>query len=100
MTRLRNTAGGAIALLGAIAAGVPSANAQSSDPAWLDQLSEQLASEQDCAVDYYLNIRESELAGRHTFEARAQCRDGRQFDASLTEPAEAFTIKECGVQVC
>ncbi|WP_299864257.1 hypothetical protein [uncultured Hoeflea sp.] len=76
------------------------AMAQSANPAWLDQLSEQLALEQDCAVDYYLNIREGELAGRLTFEARAQCADGRQFDGSLTEPAESFTISECGVQVC
>jgi hypothetical protein len=74
--------------------------AQSSDPAWLDRLSMQLAVEQDCAVEYYVNIDEGELGGRKTFEARAQCRDGRQFDASLTEPDTEFTIKECSVQVC
>ena len=76
------------------------AMAQSTDPAWLDTLSDQLALEKDCAVEYYVNISEGELAGRKTFEARAQCRDGRQFDASRTEPATAFTIEECGVQVC
>ncbi|WP_340159718.1 hypothetical protein [uncultured Hoeflea sp.] len=76
------------------------ASAQSANPAWLDQLSEQLAVEKDCAVDYFLNLKEGELAGRLTFEARAQCADGRQFDGSLTEPAEKFTISECGVQVC
>ena len=76
------------------------ASAQSATPAWLDQLSEQLAVEKDCAVDYFLNLKEGELAGRLTFEARAQCADGRQFDGSLTEPAEEFTISECGVQVC
>lgn len=74
--------------------------AQSADPAWLDELSAQLASEKQCAVDYYLNIREGELAGRLTFEARAQCADGRQFDAARTEPAAEFSISECGVQVC
>lgn len=74
--------------------------AQSANPAWLDQLSDQLAIEKDCAVDYFLNMREGELAGRLTFEARAQCADGRQFDGSLTEPAEDFIISECGVQVC
>lgn len=79
---------------------VPLAHAQSANPAWLDQLSEQLAVEEDCAVEYFLNMREGELAGRLTFEARAQCADGRQFDGSLTEPAEEFTISECGVQVC
>ncbi len=74
--------------------------AQSANPAWLDQLSEQLAVEKDCAVEYFLNMKEGELAGRLTFEARAQCADGRQFDGSLTEPDEDFTISECGVQVC
>ena len=78
----------------------PLAHAQSANPAWLDQLSEQLALEKDCAVEYFLNLKEGELAGRLTFEARAQCADGRQFDGSLTEPAGEFTISECGVQVC
>ncbi|MEQ8479850.1 MAG: hypothetical protein RIC18_04260 [Hoeflea sp.] len=74
--------------------------AQSSDPAWLDDLSAQLAREKQCAVEYYLNIREGDLAGRLTFEARAQCADGRQFDAARTEPDRTFAISECGVQVC
>ncbi|AKI01032.1 hypothetical protein IMCC20628_02333 [Hoeflea sp. IMCC20628] len=78
----------------------PLAQAQSANPAWLDQLSEQLAIEKDCAVDYFLNMKEGELAGRLTFEARAQCADGRQFDGSLTEPEEKYTISECGTQVC
>jgi hypothetical protein len=74
--------------------------AQSADPAWLDRLSNQLAIEHDCAVEYFVNINEGELAGRKTFEARAQCRDGRQFDAALTEPETEFTVRECGVQIC
>lgn len=81
-------------------ASVSVVQAQSANPAWLDQLSLQLAIEKDCEVDYFLNMKEGELAGRLTFEARAQCADGRQFDGSLTEPAEEFTISECGVQVC
>lgn len=83
-----------------LVASVAPVTAQSSDPAWLDKLSDQLAIEYDCAVEYYVNIRENELAGRKTFEARAQCRDGRQFDAARTEPAISFTISECGIQVC
>ncbi|OCW56743.1 hypothetical protein [Hoeflea olei] len=74
--------------------------AQSSDPDWLDRLSRQLAAERGCAVEYYVNIGESELAGRRTFHARAQCTDGRQFDASLIEPAASFSLSECGVQLC
>lgn len=79
---------------------VPPVQAQSANPAWLDQLSEQLAVEKGCAVDYFLNMKEGVLAGRLTFEARAQCADGRQFDGALTEPAKEFTISECSVQVC
>ena len=79
---------------------IPLAHAQSSNPAWLDQLSQQLAIEEQCAVDYFLNIKEGELSGRLTFEARAQCADGRQFDGALTEPADEFTISQCGVQIC
>lgn len=79
---------------------VSAVSAQSANPAWLDQLSGQLAVEKDCAVEYFLNMKEGELAGRLTFEARAQCADGRQFDGSLTEPAEDFTISECSTQVC
>ena len=79
---------------------IPFAHAQSANPAWVDNLSTQLAVEKDCAVEYYINIKEGALAGRLTFEARAQCADGRQFDASRTEPADQFTISECGVQVC
>lgn len=75
-------------------------HAQSANPAWLDQLSAQLAVDKDCAVEYFVNMKEGELAGRLTFEARAQCADGRQFDGSLTEPAADFTISECGIQVC
>lgn len=88
------------ALGAAILFSATAAFAQSADPAWLDKLSTQLAVEHDCAVEYYVNTNESELAGRRTFEARAQCRDGRQFDAARTEPETEFTIKECGVQVC
>lgn len=90
-----------IALSAALLLGLVQASfAQSADPAWLDRLSDQLALQEDCAVEYYLNIREGQLAGRLTFEARAQCADGRQFDGSRIEPAEEFTISECGVQVC
>ena len=74
--------------------------AQSTDPAWLDTVSEQLARDEQCQVDYFVNIREGELAGRKTFEARAQCRDGRQFDAVRTEPETEFKVRLCEVQVC
>ena len=74
--------------------------AQSSDPSWLEGLSHQLAVEQQCQVDYYVNTNEDKLGGMNTYEARAQCRDGRQFDATKIEPAESFTIRPCGTVVC
>ena len=83
-----------------VAAAPLSGRAQSTDPDWLDRLTRQLAAERDCAVEYYVNIGESPLAGRMTFHARAQCADGRQFDATLIEPAESFSLSECGVQIC
>ena len=77
-----------------------SAYAQSSDPSWLEGLSQQLAVEHQCQVDYYVNTNEGKLGGMNTYEARAQCRDGRQFDGSKIEPAEIFTIRPCGTVVC
>ena len=77
-----------------------SAMAQSTDPAWLDAVGEQLARDEACHVEYYVNIAEGDLAGRRTYEARAQCRDGRQFDATRTEPERTFRLSLCEVTVC
>ncbi len=57
-----------------------SALSQSADPAWLEKLNQQLARDQKCEVEYYVNLREGKLGGFNTYAARAQCRDGRQFD--------------------
>jgi len=74
--------------------------AQSSDPAWLDDVRDEAAVQLQCEVTYFLNIREGKLAGRRTFETRIQCLDGRQYDASRIEPDKVFRFQECGVQVC
>lgn len=89
-----------ITLLAASFALPAAALAQSTDPAWLDTVSEQLARDEQCLVEYFVNTQEGELAGRRTFEARAQCRDGRQFDAARTEPEPEFTLSLCQVVVC
>lgn len=83
-----------------VSASAVSALAQSTDPAWLDVLTEQLAADEQCEVEYFLNVKEDELGGRNTYEARAQCADGRQFDASRTGTQEDFVISACEVQVC
>ncbi len=74
--------------------------AQQSDPAWLDDLTQQLALEEACDVAYYILVNEKKTNGFWTYKARAQCVDGRQFDASLREPEEKFTIEKCKITVC
>jgi len=76
------------------------AMAQSSDPAWLDDLSMQLRSELQCEPNLYVNMREGKLGTNTVYEARVQCIDGRMFDATRTEPDRTFTIRACGVAVC
>jgi hypothetical protein len=74
--------------------------AQASDPAWLDDLSYQISVEKECEVELVMNMREGELGGKQTFEARVRCEDGRMFDATRIGEHEDFTFKACDVQVC
>lgn len=67
---------------------------------WLDLVTKQMAEEKMCEVGFFVYFREGSLGGRTTFEARVQCVDGRQFDATKIEPAIMFEIKECAVTVC
>lgn len=76
------------------------ANAQTENPAWLEQLEEQIAAEEQCEVGFYIVVNEEKLGGRTLQEARVQCVDGRQFDASRAEPDAQFIISECGTRVC
>jgi len=74
--------------------------AQSSDPAWLDDLKDQLQLEKECKVIILMNMREGELAGQPTYEARVKCEDGRMFDASRTGKGGLFELKTCDIQTC
>ncbi len=74
--------------------------AQSTDPAWLDDLSEQLASQLECEANYFVNIQEGQLGASRYYEARVQCLDGRLFDATRTEPDRDFLIRPCGKAIC
>lgn len=69
--------------------------AQSTDPAWLEDVTQQLALEKQCEVGYFISMKESELAGQLFFEARAQCQDGRQFDAIRKGNMAPFRITKC-----
>lgn len=74
--------------------------AQSDNPAWVDDMTAQIAEELQCEVGYLISMREYELGGRDVEEARVQCVDGRRFDATRSAPDPWFTFKECGEQVC
>ncbi|MEM9104369.1 MAG: hypothetical protein AAGC96_01840 [Pseudomonadota bacterium] len=74
--------------------------AQSTDPAWLDDLGVQLRSELECEPNIYINMREGVLGANKVYEARVQCLDGRMFDASRVGPDENFTIRACEIAVC
>lgn len=76
------------------------AAAQSSDPAWLDVLQEQIAFDKNCEIAYLLNMREGVLGGQQTFEARVQCVDGRMFDASRIGTTAHFEFRACEIQAC
>lgn len=90
-----------ILTIGVLAGLMPmAALAQSTDPAWLDDLKEQLAFDKECKVSYLMNMREGQLGGQLTYEARVQCEDGRMFDASRVGATGLFEIKACETQVC
>jgi hypothetical protein len=74
--------------------------AQTSDPAWLDTLNFEMEREQECEVAYYIRIKEGMLGTKKTYEARVQCVDGRQFDASRVGEVDDFEIKACEVETC
>jgi hypothetical protein len=74
--------------------------AQATDPPWLEDLAFQIGIEKACEVELLMNVREGELGGKHTYEARVRCGDGRMFDATRIGEDEDFTFKTCDVQVC
>ncbi len=73
---------------------------QTADPAWLDDLSSQIEGKEQCKVAYLIRVREGDLGGKKTYEARVQCVDGRMFDAQRIGDTEPFTFKACEIQVC
>ena len=74
--------------------------AQSSDPAWIEDLEFELAVNHECKVVAYLHMYEGKLGGQNLFSAKVKCEDGREFDASKTETDEEFSIRQCEVVSC
>ncbi len=88
-----------IAALSLLALPLPAA-AQTSDPAWLDTLNYEMEREEQCEVAYYIRIKEGTLGAEKTYEARLQCVDGRQFDATRIGETADFEIRACEVEAC
>lgn len=83
-----------------LAAYAQTASGSEESQPWLDLITKQMAKEKQCEVGFFVYFREGTLGGMSTYEARVQCVDGRQFDATKIEPAIMFEIKECAVTVC
>ena len=75
-------------------------HSQGSDPIWLDELKSQISQEYSCDANYFLNIHQYQLAGDNVYEAKVQCVDGRQFDATRTGETAEFVIRACQPVVC
>lgn len=76
------------------------ANAQSADPAWLDDLRFDIETQLQCEIAYIVRMKEGQLGAKKTYEARVQCADGRMFDASRIGEGAMFTFQACETQVC
>jgi hypothetical protein len=74
--------------------------AQTSDPAWLDTLNFEMERDHECEVAYYIRTKEGVLGANKTYEARLQCVDGRQFDATRIGEIDDFEVKRCEVETC
>ncbi len=70
------------------------------EPIWLDDLKKQILEQEACDANYFLNVHKYELAGDVVYEAKVQCVDGRQFDATRTGTLHLFVIRACQPVVC
>lgn len=86
----------ALATICAVFTSVQNPKAQLND-VWVDDLMLQLAIEEACDVVDILRSLEGQIGDKEFVEATVQCEDGRQFDASRTEPDEKFTVQICEI---
>ena len=84
----------------ALALSAHPATAQQTDPAWLVPLEKQMMDEWSCDVNYFLNMNQFQLGNNTVYEAKVQCVDGRQFDATRTGDTAPFDIRACQPVVC
>lgn len=83
-----------------IALNFSSADAQNTDLIWLNDLKAQIYQDEACDANYFLNMHEYTLGNDRVYEAKVQCVDGRQFDATRTGELAPFVIRACQPVVC
>ncbi len=77
-----------------------SASSGQTQPIWLDELKAQIYQDEGCDANYFLNLHEYTLGSDKVYEAKVQCVDGRQFDATRTGEFSLFVIRTCQPVVC
>ncbi|NKB53158.1 MAG: hypothetical protein GKR97_13205 [Rhizobiaceae bacterium] len=88
------------AIAALIAGTLSSAFAQQTQPLWLGELKTQIYQDEGCDANYFLNLHEYTLGNDKVYEAKVQCVDGRQFDATRTGEFSLFVIRACQPVVC
>lgn len=89
-----------VAALVGMATLVVTPSAAQTEPIWLDDLKKQILEQEGCDANYFLNVHQYEMAGDEVFEAKVQCVDGRQFDATRKGRLHLFVIRACQPVVC
>ena len=84
----------------ALAAATVIAPAVAEQSDWEPELSDQLAEEKECELDYLTGVIEKEVDGIPVVIGRAHCKDGRSFDIARNDPFEPFELKLCDVAAC
>ncbi len=95
MIYLRAALFGAVVLLAAMPVSAPHA-----ETTWEVFLQAQILKQEQCDIEFVLNVREMEVGGVPTVSGRVHCRDGRSFDFSRLHPDEEFELKNCQPLVC
>ncbi|HYZ26134.1 MAG TPA: hypothetical protein VE597_04445 [Geminicoccaceae bacterium] len=62
---------------------------------WQKDLAAQLRWDHECAVRFYSDVIERLIEAQMVMIAKAQCEDGRTFDAIQRDAPEDFEITEC-----
>lgn len=91
----------ALITLVALMAGQTLGRAQEeAQPAWTQDLRDQLMQEKNCELGFMSSVRELEFFDGVVANGRAHCLDKRQFDFTWAPKKMKFDISQCGTAVC